>query len=77
MPRFEKLEGDQCFGIIMPNIQAALFGVSRIDQDKSGTATLHYTDGTTESAILDYDVADKGGVHVIGDVQEKARKEAA
>lgn len=75
--RFEKLQGDQCYGITMPNIQSQLFGVSRIDQDKTGRAVLHYIDGTTESAVLDYDVADKGGIYVTGDVQEKARKKAA
>ena len=59
MPRFEKLEGDQRFGIAMPNIQAALFGVSRIDQDKTGLATLYYTDETTESALL---LSSKGAI---------------
>lgn len=74
MTRFSKLQGDQCFGIIMPNNQAVLFGVTHIDQDKTGKTTLHYMDGTTESAVLNYDIADKGGIYVIGNVQELARK---
>ena len=74
--RFKKLGPDQVHGIAMPAVQMFMFGVQRIDQNNTGRATLYYTDGTTESALLDYDIADKGGIHVIGDVQERARRVA-
>ena len=75
--RYKKLEGDQCFYLVPPNVQVAMCGVKYASQDKNGFITLTYTDGTTESAsATEYDIGDKNIFEICGDVQEKARKAA-
>lgn len=73
--RYTKLEGDQVFMLVPPNIQVMMTGVRWAQQDKNGDITLTYTDGNTETAPApEYDIGDKNIFEVVGDIQDKARK---
>lgn len=70
--KYQKLEGDQCFMIVPPNINVMMTGVQRAQQDKTGLITLVYTDGTTESRPSpDKDISDFANIFsIVGFVQD-------
>ena len=75
--KYQKLEGDQAFYIVPPNINAMMTGVQYAAQDKSGTITLTYTDGETESADcsdLDINDIENGIFGITSLVQTRARE---
>lgn len=49
---YRRLKGNQVVVFSPANVEGALTGVRRVEQDKTGTVTLVYTDGTKESAHL-------------------------
>ena len=61
--------------MVLPNVQAMMTGVWRIARTaKTGVTTLYYTDGQTESAVLDSkEWREDNAFSVIGTVQQKAR----
>jgi len=75
MQRFTKLDGNQCFYVVPTNIQSMMTGVQHIAQDKTGKATITYTDGNEESKMVDYDIPTKDLFTLVGEIQA-SRKEA-
>ena len=60
---------------VPPHIQVAMTGVVEAMQDRHGKVRLTYTDGTTETATVDYTIAqEENFFKIVGDVQAAAKR---
>ena len=70
---FSRLRGEMCNWLVPPRIQSMMTAVSRAQQTRDGTITLHYEDGTTESVKSERDMVREfdGFMALVGWVQSQ------
>jgi hypothetical protein len=75
---YKDLPDGKCLYLVPPTIICMMTGVSCAQQSKDGCITLTYSDGHTESATIDIDLAARPNFfNVVSALQSKLRSQTA